>query len=89
MDNIKPYLDMLKKHVFWIISFIVLLVALITFSSIKGSLDEKRTESEGKVDSSFKQVSAISSIGDKLPGGVYHALPRDRVVRSVDTFAVR
>lgn len=76
MDSVKPILELLKKHLFWIICAVVLLVTVFTFRSVDSSLEEQRVANVNQVETSFKSVQAISQKGDSFPEGTYH--PNDK-----------
>ncbi|MGB6045455.1 MAG: hypothetical protein WBF93_20045 [Pirellulales bacterium] len=60
MDKLKPYLDGLKKHHFWLITAICVLVTLYCWNSATSEIQTDFTKNKGKVNNQFTKIGEIN-----------------------------
>ncbi|MEX1224196.1 MAG: hypothetical protein WEA31_06570 [Pirellulales bacterium] len=60
MDKIKPILAGLLKYHFWVLLGIVVVIALFTWNSAIGRLDEDFASNKSKIDSQFSKVDVLA-----------------------------
>ncbi len=60
MDKLKPYLDGLKKHHFWLITAICVLVTLYCWNRATSEIQTDFTKNKGKVNNQFTKIGEIN-----------------------------
>ena len=74
MDKVKIALAQLKKHHFWVLSLLVAIMALTTWSMATGDLDAIFTARKGAVEGKFNSVLAVNGQTDPPNEGVIAAI---------------
>ena len=64
MEKLKPTIEFIKKHLFWILCGIAFVATFTTYYIGSRSLRTKQEVAEKKINSSFKKVEGIKSAGD-------------------------
>ncbi|NIP84645.1 MAG: hypothetical protein GTO03_03455 [Planctomycetales bacterium] len=61
MEKIKPWLEMLKKHHFWLLAGLCLVIILYCWNSAAREITEQFQANQLKVDSEFSKIQKLSS----------------------------
>ncbi|HUY36062.1 MAG TPA: hypothetical protein VMV69_25205, partial [Pirellulales bacterium] len=69
MDQMKVFLALLKKHHFWVLSMVVVIASLVSWSVSSGKLVEKFSTNKGQIDSAANGLKSVL-------GGEYTPNPR-------------
>jgi len=64
MDQVKEYLEVLKKHHFWVLCGVVLIAAAVAYRSGANTLAQKYSSRKASLESKFNDVSRVSSTPD-------------------------
>jgi hypothetical protein len=59
MDKLKAYLTALKKHHFWVLTAIILLVGLSTWAKASWDMQARFTENQGKIKTTYTMLSSL------------------------------
>ena len=64
MDKVKPYLEMLQKHHFWVISAIVLASCLVSWFMAASNLQAEFTKNKGEIEGRFSAMTGVKAKPD-------------------------
>lgn len=62
MDQLKTYLEVLKKYHFWVITGFLLILGVIGWKSGVGALEQQFTENRGRIQAAFQQAGGVMGV---------------------------
>jgi hypothetical protein len=72
MDQLKPFIALAKKHLFWIISAVVLCLTVATYYMTSKAYETQRTTYTANIDKDFKQAKNVKEAGEVTDLGKFH-----------------